>query len=75
MIEKHKMKKLKSKEDLIETVYKQIETDINDGEIEAIEELLTFLPVENLIEYLPEEKWKQFKHLRDGRTTRDHNGS
>ena len=59
------MKSPKSKQDLIETVYKQIELDIHCGEVEAIEELLTFLSVENLIEYLPEEDWKQFKHLRD----------
>lgn len=63
------MKSIKSKEDLIETVYKQIELDIHCGEVEAIEELLTFLPVVNLIEYLPEEDWKQFKHLRDAGTT------
>jgi hypothetical protein len=68
-IKKHKMKSPKSKEDLIETVYKQIELDVHCGEIEAIEELLTFCPVVNLIEYLPEEEWKQFKHLRDGTTT------
>ncbi len=65
----YKMKSPKSKQDLIETVYKQIELDVHCGDIEAIEELLTFCPIENLIEYLPEEDWKQFKHLRDGRTT------
>ena len=63
------MKSVKTKEDLIETVHKQIELDIHCGEVEAIEELLGFLPIENLIEYLPEEDWKQFKHLRDARTT------
>jgi hypothetical protein len=63
------MKSPKTKQDLIETVYKQIELDIHCSELEAIEELLTFLPVQNLIEYLPEEDWKQFKHLRDGPTT------
>ena len=63
------MKSPKSKQDLIETVYKQIELDVHCGEVEAIEELLTFIPLENLIEYLPEEDWKQFKHLRDARTT------
>ena len=56
---------MKTTNDLIETVYKQIELDVHCGEIEAIEELLTFLPIVNLIEYLPEEDWKQFKHLRD----------
>lgn len=59
------MKSLKSKEDLIEIVLQQIELDVHCGDVEAIEELLGFLPNVNLIEYLPEEDWKQFKHLRD----------
>jgi len=59
------MKSPKSKEDLIETVLQQIVMDVHCGDSEAIEELLKFCPTENLIEYLPEEDWKQFKHLRD----------
>ena len=59
------MKSPKSKQDLIELVVQQIRQDVHCGEVEAIEELLTFLPIVNLIEYLPEEDWKQFKHLRD----------
>jgi len=59
------MKSLKSKEELIETVYKQIELDVHCGDHESLEELLGFMPNVNLIEYLPEEDWKQFKHLRD----------
>ena len=61
--------KMKSKQDLIETVMEQLKLDVHCGEVEAIEELLSFLPNVNLIEYLPEEDWKQFKHLRDGSTT------
>jgi hypothetical protein len=63
------MKSPKSKQDLIEMALKQIELDVHCGDVEAIEELLGFLPNVNLIEYLPEDEWKQFKHLRDGRTT------
>ena len=59
------MKPLKTKEQLIETAVRQIELDVHCGDVEAIEELLSFLPNVNLIEYLPEEDWKQFKHLRD----------
>jgi hypothetical protein len=59
------MKSPKTKEDLIETVMKQIELDIHCSDLQAMEELLKFLPIENLINYLPEEDWKQFKHLRD----------
>ena len=62
------MKSPKSKQDLIETAVKQVELDIHCGYYEALEELLGFIPVENLIAYLPEEDWKQFKHLQDERT-------
>ena len=59
------MKSPKSKEDLIETVLQQIVMDVHCGDSEAIEELLSFIPIGNLIAYLPEEDWKQFKHLRN----------
>ena len=59
------MKSPKTKQDLIETVVKQIELDIHCSDYEALEEVLGFMPIDNLIEYLPEEDWKQFKHLRD----------
>lgn len=55
------MKSPKSKEDLIEMVIQQIITDVSFKDLEAIEELLSFCPTENLIAYLPEEDWKQFK--------------
>ena len=57
------MKSPKTKQDLIETVVKQIITDVHCGDVEAIEELLTFVPIENIIAYLPEEDWRKFKHL------------
>jgi hypothetical protein len=59
------MKSPKSKQDLIEIVVLQIRQDVHCGDYEALEELLGFMPNVNLIEYLPEENWKQFKHLRD----------
>jgi len=67
-----------SKEFLIETVIEQIKVDVHCHTLEAIEELLGFIPVENLIAYLPEEDWKPFMHLvaeehlkkeQDGRTS------
>jgi len=54
---------MKSKKELIEKVVEQIRLDVDWQEFEALEELLTFTPVDNLINYLPEEDWKQFKHL------------
>ena len=59
------MKSLKTKEDLIETVVQQLKVDVHCNDTGAIEEIIKFLPIENLIAYLPEEDWKQFKHLRD----------
>ena len=59
----YKMKSPKTYEDLIETVIEQIKMDVHYGEVESIEELLEFCPIQNLIAYLPEEDWKKFKHL------------
>jgi hypothetical protein len=47
---------------LIERVLEQIKADLFNGDVEAIEELLTFVPKENLIGYLPEEEWKQYEN-------------
>ena len=49
---------LKEKEDfnnLVDSVIDQIKEDINGGDLTAIDELLRFVPKENLIGYLPEE--------------------
>jgi hypothetical protein len=40
---------------LIDRVLDQLEDDIKDRDFTAIEELLKFVPEENLIAYLPEE--------------------
>ena len=50
------MKSPKTREDLIEIVVQQLKVDLHCNDTEAIEELVRFLP---------EEDWKQFKHLRD----------
>lgn len=42
--------------DLIDAVIEQIEQDIADGDVEALAEMLTYLPKEVLKYYLPEEK-------------------
>lgn len=72
------MQKKASKEDLIETAVKQIIMDVHCGDSEAIEELLKFCPLQNIIEYLPEEDWKAFNHLRteeeESREIRTENG-
>ena len=47
---------------LIERVVEQIKTDLLNGDVEALEELLTFTPRENLIAYLPEEEWEKYEN-------------
>lgn len=56
---------MKTINDLLYTAIEQIKLDVHCGDYTALEELLKFCPIENLIEYLPEEDWKQFKHLKD----------
>lgn len=49
------------KQKLVDAVLERIKEDVSQGDLTAIDELLKFCPVENLIGYLPEEQWKQFK--------------
>ena len=41
-------------QELIDTVLKQIVTDVQAGDLTAIEELLVYCPVDALKQYLPE---------------------
>ena len=43
-----------SREVLIDKVLIQIQNDLEAGDLTAVEELLTFVPLENLIGFLPE---------------------
>ena len=47
---------------LIERVLEQIKSDLFNGDVEALEELLSFVPRENLIGYLPEEEWERYEN-------------
>ena len=47
---------------LINRVLEQVKADLSMGDLTAIEELLTFVPKENLIGYLPEEEWEQYEN-------------
>jgi hypothetical protein len=50
-------------QDLIDAVINQIRYDISFGDETAIDELLGFIPTENLIGYLPEEDAEKFSTL------------
>ena len=47
---------------LINRVIEQIKNDITIGDVTALDELLTFVPREYLIGYLPEEEWGRFEN-------------
>ncbi len=52
----------KRQDDLIDAVIDQIEEDLFNKDISAIDELLTFVPKENLLAYLPEEEWGKYRN-------------
>ena len=47
---------------LIERVVEQIKSDLLSGDVTALEELLSFVPRENLLGYLPEEEWEKYEN-------------
>ena len=47
---------------LINRVLEQIKADLSMGDLTALDELLTFVPKENLIGYLPEEEWERYEN-------------
>jgi hypothetical protein len=57
------MKSKKTKKELIDVVLENIVLDIHVGDHTALAEMLNFIPVENLVAYLPDEDFKKFYHL------------
>ena len=47
---------------LINRVIEEIRKDFAMGDLTALDELLTFVPRENLIGYLPEEEWEKYEN-------------
>ena len=63
------MTKKPSKEELqkalLHRVVLQIKEDLADEVEEPLEELLSFIPKENLIGFLPEDEWESFEDLKE----------
>ena len=57
------MKKEELKQQLIEEVVKDIKHSLYMGWEEGLEELLSFIPIVDLIGYLPEEIGEKYKEL------------
>ncbi len=51
-------------ETLIDRVLEQITNDVKCQDLTAIECLLQYVSPKILINYLPEEMWKEFEHLQ-----------
>lgn len=49
------------KQKLINAVIEQLTNDLNSGDCTVLEQLLKQIPVDNLIQSLPEESWKEFE--------------
>ena len=48
-------------EALINRVIEHMKEEMSYGDLTAIAELLTFCPFDNLIEFLPEEEWENYR--------------
>lgn len=48
--------------DLIDRVIEEIKMSIQMGDIDALDELLQFIPKENLLNFLPEEEWNEYRN-------------
>jgi len=60
------MKKLKhitekTKQELVDAVIDDLKKSFEHGDYTVLEELLFFIPKQNLIQALPEEDWKRFE--------------
>jgi hypothetical protein len=47
---------------LINRVIVEIQRDFAMGDLTSLDELLTFVPKENLIGYLPEDEWDEYEN-------------
>lgn len=48
--------------DLIDRVIEEIKLSIQMGDIDALDELLQSIPKENLLYFLPEKEWNEYKN-------------
>jgi hypothetical protein len=61
----NKMKKIGTKDELVDAVIEEIKSDIQDNNLTNIQELLSFLDNKNLIRYLPKNRFKLKNTLTD----------
>jgi len=49
------------KQKIVDRVIVELQKDIATGDYTVLDELLNLIPINNLIESLPEEEWAKFK--------------
>lgn len=54
-------------EELVDAVIEDIKSDINNGDVTVLDELLRMIPTKNLIQSLAEERWSDFDSLKEFR--------
>ena len=56
---------MKTKQDLVDRLIEQIKTDIAQGDVTVLDEILMNCNTKLLIDSLPEEEWNDFKELKE----------
>ena len=54
---------LERRQELNDAIIAQIKADMKHGDTTVLDELLNFIPEENLVQALPEEKWSEFPEV------------
>ena len=49
------------KQEIVDAVIESLKKDFNLGDYTVLDELLSFIPIKNLIQALPEEEWPKYK--------------
>lgn len=62
---------MKTKQNLVDRVIEEIKSDINSGDVTALDELLLKTDVSLLVHYLPEEEWKNYDIILQEKFKRD----
>ena len=62
---------MKTKQNLVDRVIEVIKSDINSGDVTALDGLLLNTDVSSLVRYLPEEEWKNYNVILQEKFKRD----
>lgn len=52
------------KQELVDEVIEELKRDLSQGDETILDELLKMIPARNLVQALPEEKWKNYPEIK-----------